>query len=223
MNKIFLGFIASIIILNLFIFPNKSAAAEDSILYSLFEASSGELIETSIKAVYYVEESAEKEIKKASEHFLGHEASSIKNINNIYLINIINDEIFIEIKGIDLEDKSQITIKATVYDQGKTLRELEQFIQDYTKNKEAEAKYYKYMKGKLRNKKVDEALESVNSTLGKQGFDSVETLVMDNGYTSIAILDSNLFQDEIKINYSLCSYETSTYIFIGTPIIDEIY
>ncbi|MGM9973171.1 MAG: hypothetical protein ACI33K_03885 [Clostridiaceae bacterium] len=223
MNKIFLGFITLIIISNLFLFLNKGEAAEDSILYSLFETSSGELIETSIKAIYYAEESAEKEMKKASEHFLGHEVSSIKNKDNIYLINIIKDEIIVEIKGIDIENKSKITIKATVYGQGKTLRDLEQFIQDYTKNKEAETKYYKYMKGKLRNMKVDEALESINSTLGKRGFDSVETIVMDNGYTSIAILDSNLFQDEIKINYSLCSYETSTYIFIGTPIIDEIY
>ena len=139
------------------------------------------------------------------------------------MLKILKDEVLIEVKGIDLKDKSQITIKTTVYGDSKTLRELEQFIQVYTKNKEVEAKYYKYMKGKLRNKKIDESLEKINSTLKKQGFDSIESLEIENGYTSIAVFNDDLLKDKMKINYSLCSYETCTYIFIGTPIIDEIY
>lgn len=223
MNKIFLGIITSLFIFNLFLSSNNEVTTDNGIFYSLIDASCGKIIETSFKAVYYVDESAKAEMRRAAEHFQGYEVSLNKDVDNIYLLNIIKDEIFIEIKGVDLKDKSQITIKATVYGDGKTLRELEQFIQVYTKNKEAEAKYYKYMKGKLRDKKIDKALQSINSTLNEQGFESIETLEIDNGYTSIAVLDGYLLEDEIKINYSLCSYETSTYIFIGTPIIDEIY
>ena len=223
MNKIFLGIITSLLFLNLFLFPDNKEVTENSAFSSIIEATAGEIIETSFKAVYYVEQSAEEEMKNISEHFQGKEILLKKDEGNIHLLNILKNEILIEIKAVDLNGKSQITIKAIVYGHGKTLRELEQFIQDYTKNKEVEAKYYKYMKGKLRNEKAPKVLESVNKALEKQGFNSIETLGIDNGYTSIAILNNHLFKDEIKINYSLCSYETSTYIFIGTPIIDEIY
>ena len=223
MNKIFLGIITSFLIFNIFLFPDKGVTTENSTFYSIIEAAAGEIIETSFKAVYYVEQSSEEEIRKTAEYFQGNEILLKKDENNIHLLNIIKDEMLIEIKGVDLKDKSQITIKTVVYGHGKKLGELEQYIQDYTKNKEVDAKYYKYMKGKLKHERAPKALESVNSALEKKGFHSIENLEIDNGYTSIAILNNHLFNDEIKINYSLCSYETSTYIFIGTPIIDEIY
>ncbi len=223
MNKIFLGIITSLFIFNMSNFSKDKLVTEDDIFYSLIEVSQGEILQTSVKVIYYVEESLEMEIKRIEEYFQGYKISFSKDVNNISILNIIKDETSIEIKGIDLKDKLQITIKATVYGDEKKLRELEQLLQEYTKNKEVEAKYYKYMKGKLRNKKIDNVLQSINNTLVQEGFGSIETLEIDNGYTSVAALNSYLLRDEININYSLCSYETSTYIFIGTPIIDEIY
>ena len=223
MNKIFLGIITSLFIFNMSNFSKDKLVTEDDIFYSLIEVSQGEILQTSVKVIYYVEESMEMEIKRIEEYFQGYKISFSKDVNNISILNIIKDETSIEIKGIDLKDKLQVTIKATVYGDEKKLGELEQLLQEYTKNKEVEAKYYKYMKGKLRNKKIDNVLQSINNTLVQEGFGSIETLEIDNGYTSVAALNSYLLRDEININYSLCSYETSTYIFIGTPIIDEIY
>ena len=108
---------------------------------------------------------------------------------------------------------SLVEIKIINYDNEKSLSNLMKELTELQTNNAKEIKYFQYFKGKIDNKEriIDEV-----SKIPK--LKKVKTLDIHNGYVGTACLN-----DGQRVNFVTSSYNSGTYIIIGTPIIFSTY
>ena len=207
----------------MFLSENQKNVKENEIISETIMVTNSEILETTVKGVYYTSKDLFTELNDLGKKITGEDLEIQKEESKVFTINIEQNSVLIELKGVVLEDKSEVSVKLTALNNKRSLDYLEKYLHYYTKNKETEPKYYKYLKGKLNNNKVEVNNERVKTALKAIGFKAVDTIPITSGITGYASFRKNISKDKINLNYSICSYKTGTYIFIGTPIIDEIY
>ena len=74
-------------------------------------------------------------------------------------------------------------------------------------------RYFQYIKGKINNKNI-----TIDKIKKIQEMKNINTLDIHNGYVGTA----NLYNGE-RVNFSVCTYNTGSYLVIGTPVIFTTY
>lgn len=197
---------------------------ENKIFNAITNAVNMEICETSIKVIYYCNDNAERALESLSQKSPIKSMSNIKrDSKDIYSFNISNYDEFIELQGVNLKQQSKITINYKILNNENSLNKIEEYLQKYTENKVVEAKYFKYLKGKLHSNNMDYYNEEIVKALKKHGATDISSLKISNGITSTAVFKDSYNNKKINLNYSICSYESGTYLLIGTPFLDELY
>jgi len=128
---------------------------------------------------------------------------------------IIGKDNDIDIQGnIYVEDNiTLVEIKIINYNKENTISNLmKELVELQGKNIE-DIRYFQYIKGRINNK--DEVLETINNRLEMK---NINTLDIHNGYVGTA----NFYNGE-RVNFVVSSYDTGSYLIIGTPIIFTTY
>lgn len=202
----------------------SSEIEENEVLTSIAKFVNMEICETGVKMIYYCNDNAESQLKSLLQKSPIKDISSIKNDSeDIYFSNISNYDEFIELQGVDLKEQCKITINYKILNSENSLNKIEEYLQKYTENKVVEAKYFKYLKGKLDSNNMDYYNDQIIKALKKYGATNISSLKISNGITSTAVLKNKYNNKKINLNYSICSYESGTYLLIGTPFLDELY
>lgn len=196
---------------------------ESDILSSITDSLNVEICETGVKMIYPCNDKAEEELKYLLPKFSIEDISSIREYSkDIYGFNISKGDEFIELQGVNLKEGSNITINYKILSSENSIDKIQMYLQKYTENNVVEAKYFKYLKGKLNSNNMDYFNEEIIKVLKKYAPIDISTIKISNGITSTAILKDK-YNNKINLNYSICSYESGTYLLIGTPFLDELY
>lgn len=159
---------------------------------------------TSIEDEIVFNELKSKMIKLFSEKELTLDYREIKVNNNHknICINIYeeNNTTFVEIKIIN-------------YDKENTILELMKELAELQGKNIEDIRYFQYIKGRINNK--DEVRNIINNMLEMK---NINTLNIHNGYVGTAI-----FHNGERVNFVVSSYDTGSYLIIGTPIIFATY
>lgn len=99
------------------------------------------------------------------------------------------------------------------YNSSKKLSELMQELTNLQTKYSKDLRYFQYIKGKINNK--DSTIDKINSI---REMKNINTLEIHNGYVGTA----NIYDGE-RVNFSVCTYNTGSYLVIGTPIIFTTY
>ncbi|WP_040210633.1 hypothetical protein [Clostridium polynesiense] len=199
---------------------------EESDVYLMEKISSKiemDICETSAKAVYWSSRNAEEEIERIGKRFKEEDCEAINIEDNFYHMHLKKDNTSMEIMGVNLEDKSQITVKINITENENNLMKIEKILHEYTEIKPGEAKYFKYLKGKLKHNNIDYYNEEIINILRSYGGSYISSINIQNGITGTADIGKGTSKKAVNLNYSICNYDTGSYLLIGTPILDEIY
>lgn len=210
-NKICLILVFLFSLINVGAFPfNKSASKFPDIEKEILKLT--QFYENGVKLEYTSSQERDKVLEEI--------ASNLSSLYKHGKMKITENDIFLEVM--------QKTIKANVYSTGeKTLVEiiitnfdkennLSKLMKELTKLQEVNAsniRYFQYVKGKLSN--TEGIKREIQNTLDLK---DINTLDIHNGYVGTA----DLYNGE-RVNFAVSSYDTGTYLIIGTPIIFSTY
>lgn len=168
--------------------------------------------ENGIKIEWQSQNSVKNELNRLNE--------IIKNNYNNNSIQILDEEIIVKTNDINLqvrafEDSSNTKVEIIAINKNSSIStdELMNKLNKYENDDCSKVRYFKYLKGEINN--IGEALNLLESTSEAK---NVNTLEVHNGYISTANLKSGE-----RVNISLSSYTSGTYVIIGTPIIFATY
>lgn len=102
-------------------------------------------------------------------------------------------------------------------------------IKESLKNRKESIKYFEYLKAKTTNSNsINECNSQILRLLGSYHISDIDTLNLENGYTSTAY--TGLYDNAIEVNnklvdfnYSVCRYYSGNYIILATPEIIKTY
>lgn len=196
---------------------------ESDILGFIADSLNVEICEAGMKLIYLCNDNAEEGLKQLLPKISMEDISSIREYSkDIYGFNISKGDEFIELQGVNLKEGSKITINYKILSSENSLDKIQEYLKKYTENNAVEAKYFKYLKGKLNSNNMDYINEEIIKVLKKYSPLDISSIKISNGITSTVILKDK-YQNKINLNYSICSYESGTYLLIGTPFLDELY
>lgn len=168
--------------------------------------------ENGIKIEWQSQNSVKNELNRLNE--------IIKNNYNNNSIQILDEEIIVKTNDINLqvrafEDSSNTKVEIIAINKNSSIStdELMNKLNKYENDDCSKVRYFKYLKGEINN--IGEGLNLLESTSEAK---NVNTLEVHNGYISTANLKSGE-----RVNISLSSYTSGTYVIIGTPIIFATY
>lgn len=116
--------------------------------------------------------------------------------------------------NIYVEDNTTLVeIKVINYDKENTISKLMKELAELQGKNIEDIRYFQYIKGRINNK--DEMLNLINNRLEMK---NINTLDIHNGYVGTAD-----FYNGERVNFVVSSYNTGSYLIIGTPIIFTTY
>lgn len=110
-------------------------------------------------------------------------------------------------------NETNVEVVAINRDESIDTEKLKKILNKFEENECKEVQYFKYLKGNINN--IKEGLNLLQNTSEAK---NVNTLQVHNGYISTASLKSGE-----RVNIALSSYNSGTYLIIGTPIIFATY
>lgn len=151
------------------------------------------------------------------------ELNSIKqNISKKYLneCNVSENEVVSRTSTFDIQayawedsGKTFVELKIINYSKENSLSNLMKELTKLQTKNIFDIRYFQYIKGKVNN--IDETLDSVKKI---QEIMNINTLAIHNGYVGTA----NIYNGE-RVNFAVSTYDTGSYLIIGTPVIFATY
>jgi hypothetical protein len=111
------------------------------------------------------------------------------------------------------DNTTLVEIKNINYNKENTISKLMKELAELQGKNIEDIRYFQYIKGRINNK--DEMLDIIKSRLEIK---NLNTLNIHNGYVGTA----NFYNGE-RVNFVVSSYDTGSYLIIGTPIIFATY
>lgn len=168
--------------------------------------------ENGVKLQYKSEKSEEAIFKSLKEI-----VKSNYDDKNIELLDgeivVIEDNIKLNINIWKDHDETNVEVVVINRDESVDTDQLKKILNKFEENECKEVQYFKYLKGNINN--IKEGLNLLQNTSEAK---NVNTLQVHNGYISTASLKSGE-----RVNIALSSYNSGTYLIIGTPIIFATY
>ncbi|MGG7176918.1 hypothetical protein ACQPU1_04980 [Clostridium paraputrificum] len=206
-----------LILVFLFSFINLGAIPQKELVNSFISIESeikgySNFLESGVKVEYKSNLKKEKEFEKLKDNIISFYKNEdiIAKDDNIQVNKILKK---ININIYEENDKTQVEITLINYDSEKSLSKLMKELTKLQTNNAIEVRYFKYVKGRINN--TEEALEAIKNT---SYLKDIETLDIHNGNVGTAIL-----YDGERVNFVISSYDTGSYLIIGTPIIFTTY
>lgn len=144
------------------------------------------------------------------------------NIENQYANNFIKGENSLRLNLSDAqvtaniyENKGYLDVEIILINQD-SKKNLSTLMKELTKlqtNNIYDVQYFKYVKGRIDN--IDDALDKIENT---KELKDINTLYIHNGYVGTAILYNGG-----RVNFTVSTYDTGSYLIIGVPIIFTTY
>ena len=206
------------IILFLLIICQNVKAFDDSIFLQQLITCESSIVESGVKLQYEVANNFIKE-KERIEKILNLDKNIInKNDDKSFLLKWENNEDKYLIKGNKINDNSSfIDIELISTKKTNNVKQLKNKLQKVQNNLTSEEKYFTFLKEKI-NIGLQDKKNSIYKLLKSKKIKNIEEIPIHNGITSIVH-----FNDDSKLNYSLCTYDTGNYLIVGTPIIFITY
>ena len=168
--------------------------------------------ENGVKVVYQSNSSLEDEMHIIEDKLQRkYTESKIEVSNKGIKIDCENQKV-----SVDLYDKSGNTCVEIELINNKKEKNIQNLMKELTElqgNNVSEKRYFKYVKGRINDK--ENALDIIEST---KELKHIDTLDIRNGYVGTAVLN-----DRDRVNFAVSTYNTGTYLIIGTPIIFTTY
>ena len=169
-----------------------------------------EFCENGVKVIYKSDKKLNEEIDSIKEKVKCKYGKAEISNNNITIKS--KDEKI----QIDLYEKSNCTSVEMVIINNKKEKNMEDLMKELTElegNKAKDVQYFSYLKGIINNK--EDGLNLIKKT---RELKEVNTLNVRNGYVGTAVL-----YNKERVNFAVSTYNTGTYLIIGTPIIFTTY
>ncbi|MDS0528333.1 hypothetical protein NNC19_21840 [Clostridium sp. SHJSY1] len=170
-----------------------------------------EFSESGVMVRYETNDSKEKELNSIKE-----------NISKRYLndCNSSENEVGIRTSTYNIQaytwndnDKTFVELKIINYSKQNSLSNLMKELTELQTKNIFDIRYFQYIKGKVNN--IDETLDNVKNI---QEITNINTLAIHNGYVGTA----NIYNGE-RVNFAVSTYDTGSYLIIGTPVIFATY
>ncbi|WP_294350724.1 hypothetical protein [uncultured Clostridium sp.] len=166
-----------------------------------------------VKVRYSSDKEVDKEksmiIEKIKEQDIGNIIE--ESYNELHIRTSINEDLNIKIYK-DL-DKTIVEEEIINYSSEKKISKLMKELTELQTKYAKDIRYFQYIKGKINNKNT--AIDKIKKI---QEMKNINTLDIHNGYVGTA----NLYNGE-RVNFSVCTYNTGSYLVIGTPVIFTTY
>ena len=206
-KKVYAIFVLITLLLNIEAIPINNFSSVEKKINEI-----SEFVENGVKVEYTTSNSIEEEIKilelklgkilnKYQIEFKDN-SLNIQTDNELYIINVFQKNIY-----------TKVDISIINYDKDINLDTLMNRLRNLKDNKSNNLRYFQYVKGKINNKE-----EMANKLKETKELKNINTLKIHNGYVGTA----SLYNGE-RVNYTISSYDTGSYLIIGTPIIFTTY
>ncbi|MDD6796167.1 MAG: hypothetical protein PUE01_12295 [Clostridiaceae bacterium] len=168
--------------------------------------------ENGVKVEYKKKGNINKEIIQLKEKIANlYPEDDISICNNE--INVSNDKK--SIHALVYKEKNNISVEIELINKDK-VNKLSILMQELTQLQDKKAmdiRYFQYVKGKINN--VEDIKFNIKDAMKIK---NIDTLNVHNGYVG----KGNLYNGE-RVNFAISTYNTGTYLVIGTPIIFATY
>ena len=166
-----------------------------------------------VKVRYISDKDVDKEksmiVEKIKEQDIGNVTE--ESYNELHIRTSINEDINIKIYK-DLEE-TIVEEEIINYSSEKKISKLMKELTELQTKCAKDIRYFQYIKGKINNKNI-----TIDKIKKIQEMKNINTLDIHNGYVGTA----NLYNGE-RVNFSVCTYNTGSYLVIGTPVIFTTY
>lgn len=148
---------------------------------------------------------------------------------NFYRIEFNKKSVSGYIQSIKCGKYNAITVDIDELGNKNKLNDLKIQMKGYLKDRKENIKYFECLKAKTTNSNsINECNSQISKLLRSYHIFDIETLNLENGYTSTAYtgLYDNVIETNgtlVDFNYSVCRYYSGNYIILATPEIIKTY
>lgn len=210
----------SIVILMLFSFFNIGAASNikiNSKSFCYIESicmTKSEFVENGVKLQYKINTNIEDERKRVESYFINNRFNKSKTDELKFCKELLNVDCNL------WSDSSYTYVDIVAVNTNKNCNsfELTNTVKGLLNYKCISVQYFNYYKGKTNDDIKEKSKNKINELSELLNLNKVDILELSNGCTGNAY-----YKDKVKINIATSTYDTGSYIIVGTPIIFTTY
>ncbi|WP_251861554.1 YwmB family TATA-box binding protein [Clostridium sp. Marseille-Q2269] len=206
------------------------AEAKDELFFEITEKTNSQIVELGGNVSFSTQLTHKEFIKEICSYL-----ELNKNFNkklfkekHSYNIYFYNKEMSgnINIKEYNNENIVMMDFKSNTLN--KSFINLKNKIKSYLELNNKKDYIFQYLKAENNNKNLEKLNSDINSILNRKGSKNIETVKLDNGYSTTAYTKRytpiNVCGKKIDFNYAVCKYNSEkSYLILGTPQINLTY
>jgi hypothetical protein len=208
---------------------NLSLAKQNSDLFNeVITLTSGRTLEYGIKVSFEIKQDPEIYcLDLLNKMELDKGEVNVSRDGSIYSIEFTNSGLKGYIENISYDNHNVVTISLVEKNSENRLSELEDKIYSVIERRGSEVESFRYLKVKIDDDDIRKVNGNINSFLKKQGAINIDTVNLENGYSTVAYTKRYTSIKNngrlIDLNYAVCRYSSGSYLIIGTPVITINY
>jgi hypothetical protein len=214
------------------LFINSNAYPQDTnidVFQNVLDKTNSQVEEFGVKTSFEIDGNGEETCVDILKDIGIYEKSSVNVMKNneMYCLQFNNDDTSGYIESINFDNHNVVTVNISKKNNTNGLKELKKRIEDATKNRSKNMKFFQYVKAKLPYSDISNVNKDVVSILRKDKAENIDTVKINNGYSTVAytksyepIKNNGKFMD---FNFAVCRYSSGNYLIIGTPVITTNY
>lgn len=207
---IILTFIFSFVVINAF--PVVSWSYSDFYLIEQSLSKDISFVENGVKVEYETNESIEETLNSILNQMSKYYDNEILQVSKDS-INVELDKSKINVNFYNNHSKNLVEIIITNFSKEKNILNLMQDLSQLQVNTLKNPRYFQYLKGKINT--VEDGISLITK---ENKIEDIDTLDVHNGYVGTGKLP-----DKERVNFAVSTYDSGTYLVIGTPIIFSTY
>lgn len=229
-KKNFIALIIFLIIGIIFLFCDFTLANKNTDLFDdILKKTNSKTTEYGITAVITTDENEEKICNDILKKLNFFQENNKKLLNNgkICCTEFTKGNVNGYIETMKYENHNVITVNMVERNNKNGLNEMKSKLQKCVEDENVTAKYFQYLRAQISDNDINKANNEVLKILKGYGASNINTITLENGYTSTAYTGTyDAMQSNGKLmdfNYAVCRYHSNSYIILGTPEIIITY
>jgi hypothetical protein len=208
------------------LFSTISAEGKDTQLFgNIIELTQGNIEEIAIKVTFHTYGKGKDELEKVLNELNIKDVDSVESSTDHgnYSINFSGEKVSGSIVNIIDGASSSIVLNIIEKSTYNNVEEIKNSIVNSLKLSSNNIQYSYNIKAKIPSNDMRSVNDNIINFLKGKGSSNLESIDINNGYSTVAYTKSfepiNSNGKFIDLNYAVVTYNTGTYIIIGTPII----
>lgn len=193
----------------------------------IISCSNGNVVEYGLRTSFQTKDDGEETCLSLLKKLDNNYDFQVSKYNNTYSVEFKDDVTNGYIESASEGKYNTITINIVKKQNANNLPQLKNNVEEILKNRNANHKYFEYVKAKIADSDLSAVNNRVIGLLKDDNAENIKTVSIDNGYSTTAYtkqFENKLVEDGYSdLNYAVCRYASGNYIVIGTPIIMETY